>query len=160
MTSCFPSGSLGFRHVWGRGCLQEHPPVRAWVSWASKQLGGSQCEYFTRVGWLQAGGMERLLRVSTGPGLLEAHAWFPLDFTPYLSHHRFCSLSSHWNTARPWGWPLSGSPPRESRKLAVVRGVPYTASRARTFISENMWLTWLASDQIWKCWKGMTQRQL
>lgn len=77
LNSCSP-GSLEFGARPGTGCLHDKTPIKPLGTESLMTFPG---RHFTR-SVTTAGGIKHVLGGTTGKNLLEACAWFPLNFTP------------------------------------------------------------------------------
>ena len=72
LDTCFPSGSLGFWCVLGRGCLRDQPPVKTLGTESLMSFPGHRL-LLEESSSSEGGSWERLLG---------AHTWSPPDSTP------------------------------------------------------------------------------
>lgn len=82
LSACFPSVSLKFWQMLGRGYLGDQLPVK---SLRESLMSFPSRQHLSTLSHLIARGFELILCESTGRGSLEACSWFPLSSLPFSS---------------------------------------------------------------------------
>lgn len=140
--TCFPSGSLGFWYVLGRGCLCDQPPVNTLVL---DLKGASLVENVLHV-LPQLGGMKHVLCVSLGRELLEACAWSPPAFPcANFAQHPFTIIGVSCGYDCMWA---AASPPSKSL-IPGVLGTPNIGASISKLISSSLGSCRRAVPWIW-----------
>lgn len=90
LSTCFPFGSLEYWYVLGRECLHDQSQTKTGMESSVSFFGRQQFTCGVTMWCI----IMHVLWDSTGGGLLEAHAWFLLDFTSCAFSLCWCCLVS------------------------------------------------------------------